>query len=67
MLLRIMNLLIKKTGGLSTKASRNWLDQQLNWTFKYQGVNTLIRPMGFPKKYMIAERWVMFIPSLRVC
>jgi hypothetical protein len=35
--------------GLRTKASSNWLDQQVNRKFKYQDINTLIRPIYKPK------------------
>jgi hypothetical protein len=35
--------------GLRTKASSNWLDQRVNRKFRYQGINTLIRPTNKPK------------------
>jgi hypothetical protein len=35
--------------GLRTKASSNWLDQRVNRKFRYQGINTLIRPTDKPK------------------
>jgi hypothetical protein len=42
--------------GLSTTASRNWLDQWLNQKFKYQGVDTLIRPTDKPKVQRVKNK-----------
>jgi hypothetical protein len=47
----------KKTGGSGTKASSNWLDQQINRKFRFQSINTLIRPTDKPKVEGVIGRY----------
>jgi hypothetical protein len=48
--------------GLRTKASSNWLDQRVNRKFRYQCINTLIRPTDKPKVQGLITKLVSIGP-----